>query len=104
MCNSAFGWNLPFQYMSSDNRKNDSLEAFEFWWDSPVYASMSSFRFDERSKRVSRVSLTSLLGLRDKELPVPGEVADSDGHAEKTECMAEGAEGALHSCGRESHI
>ena len=31
-----------------------------------------------------------LFGLRDNELPEPGEGDDSDGYAEKTESMAEG--------------
>jgi hypothetical protein len=42
-----------------------------------------------------------LLGVRVNELPEP---ARSDGHAEKTEFMAEGAEAADHSCERESHM
>jgi hypothetical protein len=42
----------------------------------------------------------ALLGLRDNEVPEPV----SDGHAEKAEFMAEGAEAADRSRGWESHI
>jgi hypothetical protein len=43
----------------------------------------------------------ALLGLRDNEVPEP---VRSDGYAEKTEFMAEGAEAADRSRGWESHI
>jgi hypothetical protein len=92
--------------MSFENRKDNSLEAWALEGFSRI-CKYELFPFRREIEESSRVWSTSmeLLGLRDDELPEPAASRRlGDGHAEKTEFMAEGAEAGHHSCGLESHM